>query len=80
MSYIFNEKIECMSKEDKKAYQGKKLREVVERVYNNVAPYRAKMDAIGLKPEDINSIDDIVKLPFTTKEALGTFQKSSLFK
>ncbi len=67
MTYVFNEKIELMPREEKKILQGKRLREVVERVYNNVATYRAKMDEIGLKPEDINSIDDIVKLPFTTK-------------
>ena len=67
MSYIFNKEIECMPIEEKKILQGKRLRNVVERVYNTVAPYRAKMDEIGLKPEDINSIDDIVKLPFTTK-------------
>ena len=67
MSYIFNGKIECMPIEEKKILQGKRLRSVVERVYNNVPTYRAKMDEAGVKPEDINSISDIVKLPFTTK-------------
>ncbi|MBO7177545.1 MAG: phenylacetate--CoA ligase, partial [Clostridia bacterium] len=67
MSYVFNKEIEFMPREEKKILQGKRLREVVYRVYNNVPTYRAKMDEIGIKPEDINSIEDIVKLPFTTK-------------
>lgn len=67
---IWNESAECMSRENLKALQGKRLREVVEHVYNNTPFYRKKMDDLGVKPEDINSIDDIVKLPFTTKTDL----------
>ena len=67
---IWNESCECMSKEELKDLQGKRLREVVEKVYNNTPFYRKKMDELGVKPEDINSIDDIVKLPFTTKTDL----------
>ncbi len=70
MSYFFNKQIECMPREEKKVLQSNRLQEVVKRVYDNVPTYRAKMDEIGLKPEDIKSIDDIVKLPFTTKKDL----------
>ena len=69
MSY-FNKTIECMSFEDKKQLLSKNLRDVVGRVYNNVLPYKEKMDEIGLKPSDIKGIDDISKLPFTLKSDL----------
>ena len=70
MTAYYNEKVERMSAEEKKALQSERLVQVVKRVYDNVPTYRAKMDAIGLKPEDIKSIDDITKLPFTTKSDL----------
>ncbi len=63
----FDEKKEKMSKEELIKLQSARLIEVVKRVYDNVPTYRAKMDAIGLKPEDIKGIDDIAKLPFTEK-------------
>ncbi len=66
----FNEAMECLSKEDKKKLQSQRLVEVVKRVYDNVPTYRQKMDDIGLKPEDIKGIEDITKLPFTTKQDL----------
>ena len=67
---IRDPKIECMSREEMKALQSEKLIKQVKNVYENVAFYRKKMDDAGVKPEDIKSIDDIVKLPFTTKEEL----------
>lgn len=59
-----------MPREEKKQLQSARLRDVVKRVYDNVPTYRAKMDAIGVTPDDIHSIDDINKLPFTTKQDL----------
>lgn len=70
MSKIYNPKYECMTKEEKDNMQSKRLREVVERVYNNVPWYRKKMDKINLSPYDINHISDISKLPFTEKSDL----------
>ena len=67
---IWNQSCECMSREELRELQGKRLRDVVERVYANTPFYKKKMDELGVKPEDINSIDDIVKLPFTTKTDL----------
>ena len=64
----YNERIERMSRDEKHALQGDRLKRVVTLAYNNCKPYRAKMDAAGVTPDDINSIDDIVKLPFTTKQ------------
>ena len=67
---IRDPEIECMSREEMKALQSEKLVKQVKNVYENVAFYRKKMDEAGVKPEDIRSIDDIGKLPFTTKEDL----------
>ena len=67
---IWNETIECMNREELRQLQGLRLKETVERVYNNVPFYRTKMDEMGITPADINTIDDIVKLPFTTKTDL----------
>lgn len=67
---IWNEPMECMSREAMRELQGSRLRDTVARVYHNVPFYRKKMQEMGLEPEDIKSIDDIVKLPFTTKQDL----------
>ena len=66
----FQPEIETMSKEQKRALQSERLVKIVKYAYENQAPYRAKMDAMGVKPEDIKSIDDISKLPFTVKQDL----------
>jgi phenylacetate-CoA ligase len=68
-----------MSVEERRELQSERLVKLVERVYNNVAPYRKKMDAIGLKPEDIRSIDDLGKLPFTLKQDLRDNYPYGLF-
>ena len=52
------------------ALQSKRLQKLVNLVYHNVPFYRNKMQAMDLMPEDIRDIDDIVKLPFTTKQDL----------
>jgi phenylacetate-CoA ligase len=53
-----------------RALQAKRLREVVRRAYDNVPHYRQKLDAAGVRPEDIKSLEDITRLPFTTKDDL----------
>lgn len=49
-----------------------RLKNLVERVYTNVPFYRAKLDEAGVSPTDIKSLDDLAKLPFTTKDDLRT--------
>lgn len=53
-----------------RALQSERLVATVKRCYENVPFYKQKMDELGITPEDIKSIDDIVKLPFTTKHDL----------
>ncbi len=67
---IWNQPKECMSAEDKRRMQGERLRKLVERVYHSVPFYRRKMQEMDVMPRDIRSIDDIVRLPFTTKQDL----------
>lgn len=67
---IRDPRIECMSRDEMTAIQSGRLVEVVNRVYHNVDFYHKKMKELGIEPGDIKGIDDIHKLPFTTKEDL----------
>ena len=60
-------KEETLSRSEIEAIQLKKLKETVRYIYEKVAPYRQKMDEAGVKPEDIQSLEDLTKLPFTYK-------------
>jgi phenylacetate-CoA ligase len=68
--YYWNKEVECMDASKLRELQGERLRATVERAYNQVPLYQKKFDEAGLKPEDIHTIDDISKIPFTTKEDL----------
>ena len=67
---IFNKEIECMGRDEMTSLQSKRLVEIVKYAYERVPFYKRKFDSIGLKPEDIKSISDITKIPFTTKDDL----------
>ncbi len=67
---IRDPKIECMSRDEMNALQSERLVKQVKNVYENVEFYRRKMDELGVEPGDIRGIEDIHKLPFTTKEDL----------
>ncbi len=67
---IWNPNYETMSRDELYALQSERLCKAVKRVYENVAPYREKMDAIGLLPGDIKGREDLHKLPFVTKQDL----------
>ncbi len=69
MAY-FNEKMECMPRNERAKIQSERLVETIKRVYESVPAYRARMDEAGVKPSDIKGIEDISKLPFTTKKDL----------
>ena len=67
---IWNPNKECMSRDEMSALQGKRLHKIVEYVYHNVPFYRNKLQAMDIRPDDIQTIEDIKKLPFTTKQDL----------
>ena len=50
-----------------------KLKETIDRVYHNVSSYRQKMQEKSIIPEDINSLEDLKLLPFTTKKIYGIY-------
>lgn len=70
MAEYYEEKIETMPREQLKELQFKRLKSVVKLVYDANGIYRKKMDKIGIKPSDLKKIEDINKLPFTTKQDL----------
>ncbi len=76
---IWNQPKECMSAEDKRKMQGERLRKLVERVYHSVPFYRQKMQEMDITPRDIRSIDDITRLPFTTKQDMRDNYPYDLF-
>jgi len=66
----WNPAYECMSREEMRKVQFERLVETVKRVYHNVPHYRNKMQAKGIEPGDIKSLDDLKHLPFTYKQDL----------
>lgn len=78
MLYWDQEK-ECMSRENLEELQLRRLKETVFRVYAFVPAYKEKMDEKGIKPDDINSLDDLKHLPFTTKQDLRDNYPFGLF-
>ena len=67
---IWNPNKECMSRNEMSALQGKRLHKIVDYVYHNVPFYRHKLQELDIVPDDIQTIEDIRKLPFTTKQDL----------
>ncbi|MCR5204616.1 MAG: phenylacetate--CoA ligase [Lachnospiraceae bacterium] len=76
---IWNETKECMSRDEMNHLQSTRLVKQVNYVYHNVEYYRKKMQAAGLEPGDITGIEDITKLPFTTKDDLRNTYPCGLF-
>ena len=76
---IWNETKECMSRDEMTNLQSARLVKLVDYVYHNVEFYRKKMQAVDLMPGDIKSIEDITKLPFTTKDDLRDNYPFGLF-
>ena len=70
MAKYFNEAMETAPRDQLYHLQSYNLSRTVYHVYKNMPMYRERMDAVGVKPEDIHSIDDLHKLPFTYKQDL----------
>ncbi|MDR2884877.1 MAG: phenylacetate--CoA ligase, partial [Deferribacteraceae bacterium] len=70
---------ECMPREELKKLQLERLQKTVERVYNNVPHYKRALDSVNMRPEDIKSLDDLKKLPFTYKKDLRDNYPYDLF-
>jgi len=70
MENYWDKNMECATHAEMKALQSFRLSQTVRHVYENVAPYRKKMEEMGVTPEDIKSVEDLKKLPFTLKQDL----------
>ncbi|MDF1702830.1 MAG: AMP-binding protein [Planctomycetota bacterium] len=68
-SPYWNPKTETLPKDQLRALQGHRLKKAVERAYHTSAFHKALFDDAGVGPDDIQSVDDIVRLPFTTRDA-----------
>jgi len=80
MSVIYwEEEIETLPRVGLESIQLRRLRHLVARVYQRVEPYRRKMDAAGVKPDDIKSLADLARLPFTVKNDLRDNYPFGLF-
>ena len=64
---FFQEEIECMPRDDMRKLQLERLQTTVADAYARVPFYRSRLDEAGVKPEDICSLEDLQKIPFTTK-------------
>lgn len=76
---VYDDELETLPREALEALQLKRLQNTVERVYNLVTFYKKKLDEAKVKPEDIKSLGDLKKLPFTTKQDLRDNYPFGLF-
>jgi phenylacetate-CoA ligase len=76
---IWNEEAECMSAEEIKELQLQRLQTVVKRAYENVPYYKKRFNELNIKPENIETLEDIEKLPFTTKTDLRAAYPFGMF-
>ena len=75
---VYNE-VETANREELESLQTKRLQETVERVYENVPWYRNRLEDADITPEDVDSIEDVSTLPFTTKEHIRDNYPDDLF-
>ncbi len=66
----WDKRLECISRDELSQLQLGRLKNIVKHTYNNVEGYRLAMEEKGILPGDIKSLEDLAKLPFTTKQDL----------
>jgi phenylacetate-CoA ligase len=76
---IYNEEFETLPREVLEALQFKRLQQVLQRVYHTVGFYRRTFDAAGVRPDDIKTLADLSRLPFTSKQDLRENYPFGLF-
>ena len=76
---IYQPDIECMDRKKIKEVQTERLKWQVKRCYENVAVFRERMEKKGLTPDDIKTLEDLGKLPFTYKKDLRDYYPYGLF-
>ena len=76
---MYNEKIECLPLSELRALQNSRLSALVKRVYQSVPFYKKQFDENGIHPKDIQTVDDLSKLPFTKKTDLRDHYPYQMF-
>jgi len=76
---IWKEDVECADSQALKTLQSSHFKKLVPYIYHNCAVYKEKLDAAGVNPTAIESIEDLKKLPFTTKEDMRDHYPYGLF-
>ena len=76
---IWNQEMECADRETMRAVQLEKLKKTVKHGYENVPHYKEAFDKAGVKPEDIQTLEDITKLPLITKEDIAANYPTGIF-
>jgi len=76
---IFNEKMETLEQSEKENLQLERLQQTAKQVYENIPFYRKSFDEAGVTPEDIRSMADLSKLPFTRKQDLRDHYPFGMF-
>ncbi|HEY4745663.1 MAG TPA: phenylacetate--CoA ligase [Desulfuromonadaceae bacterium] len=76
---FYNEEFETLPRPALEALQLKRLQAVLERVYANVPFYKASFDKAGIRPGDVKSLEDLQRLPFTTKQDMRDSYPYGLF-
>ena len=79
MANYYQPEIETMPREQMRALQSERLVKTVRHVWEHVPFYRARMEQAKVSPEDIRSVDDLSKLPFTCKQDLRDTYPYGLF-
>lgn len=65
---FWNQQVETLARADMVVWQNHKINKTIERVYEKSALYSNRMKGCNVKPEDIKTLDDVVALPFTTRQ------------
>src|SRR5512137_1312632 len=76
---IYNEEYETLPREALEALQLKRLQQVISRVYHNVGFYKKSFDKAGVTPDNLKTLDDLKRFPFTTKQDLRDNYPFGLF-
>lgn len=69
--------MEAKTNEELWEYRNQRLRHLVRHAYENAPAIRAKFDGAGIKPEDVQTVKDLAKIPVTTKDELVRLQRET---
>jgi phenylacetate-CoA ligase len=74
---FFKKNLETMPHKKRIEYHNQKLRGIIQYAYKNSIAFKSKLDSVGLKPKDIQTIKDLEKIPITQKTELMELQKKN---